>query len=171
MTSPAVYLRRAEASDLNAILSLERATEYAPHWSPAVYAEILAVPVGAATERCLFVAQNASQTDAALVGFAVGWVHPATDSVDRDGSERFAELESVAVADNARRRGIGRALCRAVFDWCRLQGANEIVLEVRAGSEDAVALYASLGFVQTGGRPRYYRDPDDDALLLRLRLQ
>jgi ribosomal protein S18 acetylase RimI-like enzyme len=46
----------------------------------------------------------------------------------------------------------------------------EIALEVRAASAGAIALYATLGFTQTGRRPRYYRDPEDDAVVMRLEL-
>ena len=84
---------------------------------------------------------------------------------------RIAELESVVVSASARRAGIGRALCRAVLDWSRSQGATELVLEVRASSSAAIALYAGLGFTLAARRPRYYRDPDDDALLMRMELQ
>jgi ribosomal-protein-alanine N-acetyltransferase len=57
-----------------------------------------------------------------------------------------------------------------VLDWCRSNRATEVVLEVRAGSAGAAALYAGLGFTQAGRRPRYYRDPDEDALIMRLPL-
>ena len=86
-------------------------------------------------------------------------------------SSRIAELESVVVSASARRSGIGRALCRAVLDWCRTNGASEVVLEVRASSAAAVALYASLGFTTTARRPCYYQDPADDALLMRMEMQ
>ncbi len=113
-----------------------------------------------AAHRCLFVAEK----DDSLAGFAVGVLHPATP-------ERIAELESVVVSANARRAGIGRALCRAVLDWSRSNGATEPVLEVRAPSSAAVALYTGLGFTLAARRPRYYRDPEDDALLMRMDLQ
>jgi len=149
-------LRPARGSDLDAVLALERVTENAPHWPLAAYQTILD---SQKPQRCLIVAES----NAALGGFAVGLVHP--------DPERVAELESVVVASSARRAGIGRALCGAVIDWCRVCGATEVILEVRAGSEAAIALYASLGFTQSGLRPRYYLDPDDDALLMRLKLQ
>ena len=85
--------------------------------------------------------------------------------------DRIAELESVVVSDSYRRAGIGRALCRAVLDWSRTQDATEVVLEVRAASSAAIALYAALGFTLAARRPRYYRDPNDDALLMRLQLE
>jgi ribosomal protein S18 acetylase RimI-like enzyme len=154
MTTPPIHLRLAVGSDLDAILDLERATDLAPHWPPAAYAGILETT---AIQRCLFVAEK----DDSLIGFAVGLLHPAE-------SNRVAELESVVVSANARRAGIGRALCRAVLDWSRSQGASEVILEVRANSTSAVALYTSLGFTLSARRPHYYHDPDDDALLLRL---
>jgi ribosomal-protein-alanine N-acetyltransferase len=43
-------------------------------------------------------------------------------------------------------------------------------LEVRAGSGGAIALYAGLGFVVAGRRAGYYREPEEDALLMRLDL-
>jgi ribosomal-protein-alanine N-acetyltransferase len=143
------------------------------------------------TQRFLIVAERNEQ----IAGFAVGLLQPGAPSIPRslrngwetvsetsgrnhvhmptDAStpQRIAELESVVVAANARRAGIGRALCRAVLDWSRSQGATELVLEVRAASSAAVALYAGLGFTLTARRPRYYRDPDDDALLMRMKLQ
>jgi ribosomal-protein-alanine N-acetyltransferase len=154
MNPPPVELRHAVASDLDAILALERGTDNAPHWPPSAYAAILD---STSQQRCLIVAQ----VDGALTGFAIGLL--------RRG-DHVAELESVVVAANARRAGIGRALCCAVLDWCRSEGATEVVLEVRAASAGAIALYASLGFTQTGRRPRYYHDPEDDALAMRLQL-
>jgi len=188
-----IRVRRAATADLEAILALEQVTDHAPHWASAAYRAILDEPVvepsDATIQRCLFVAEAVAQTDSVaqmneaawtserLLGFAVGLLHPAsgdpvgvaagpTDAASQ--TERVAELESVVVALDARRLGIGRTLCRAVLDWCRQQGATELVLEVRANSSDALALYASLGFVVAGRRPRYYRAPDDDALILRL---
>jgi ribosomal-protein-alanine N-acetyltransferase len=118
-------------------------------------------------QRCLFVAEK----DDSLSGFAVGLLHPATHDTAIPGArQRIAELESVVVSASARRTGIGRSLCCAVFDWSRSQCATEIVLEVRAASSAAVALYAGLGFTLAARRPRYYRDPNDDALLMRLQL-
>jgi ribosomal-protein-alanine N-acetyltransferase len=172
MSAAGVRLRGANIADVGAIVALERSIETAPHWAPAAYAAVVdskAEPQAgvqsvtaahpAAPKRCLFVAETLSRGE--IVGFAVGRMHPA---------EGVAELESVAVAKSVRREGIGRALCAAVLEWCRRNGAASVMLEVRSGSTGAVALYFGLGFAQAGRRPRYYRDPEDDALLLRLAL-
>ena len=42
-----------------------------------------------------------------------------------------------------------------------------LTLEVRASNEPARALYEKLGFVQVGLRKNYYRNPREDALILR----
>lgn len=167
MTPPQVQLRPAVPTDFVAIVALERATANAPHWSPATYAAIFdrAQPP-AAPRRCLFVAYRGDS----LAGFAVGLLPPAPSEPATAIPFYTAELESVVVAIAARRAGIGRALCLAVIEWARSRGAAEVVLEVRAASAAAIALYKGLGFIQTGRRPRYYRDPADDALVMRLAL-
>jgi ribosomal-protein-alanine N-acetyltransferase len=78
-----------------------------------------------------------------------------------------AELESVVVREEMRRQGLGSALCRAVMDWARQEGAAAIGLEVRAGSGGALRLYGGMGFVAVGRRPHYYHDPDEDAIVMR----
>jgi ribosomal-protein-alanine N-acetyltransferase len=155
-----VQLRPAVPTDFVPIVALERATEFAPHWPAATYAAILDTSA-AQPRRCIFAAMKGET----LVGFAVGLLHPSPGE-----AVQLAELESIAVDTNSRRLGIGRALCHAVLDWSRAHGATEIILEVRAASAGPIALYTALGFTQTGRRPRYYRDPEDDALAMRLPL-
>jgi ribosomal-protein-alanine N-acetyltransferase len=179
MTASAVRFRSGRPEDLAAIVALDRATELAPHWPVAAYATILGPACDdpacdgahAHAVRYLIVAERLGPggaiTDASLAGFAVGWMHPALPHGASAG--RVAELEDVVVAVGVRRTGIGRALCAAVLDWCRMQGATEVTLEVRAGNAGALALYERLGFQVTGRRPRYYRDPDDDAVAMVLR--
>jgi len=41
------------------------------------------------------------------------------------------------------------------------------MLEVRASNDPARLLYEKLGFQQAGRRPGYYRNPREDALILR----
>jgi ribosomal protein S18 acetylase RimI-like enzyme len=107
-----------------------------------------------AVKRCLLVADAAG-----VVGFAVGMV--AGD---------LGELESVAVEQAWQRRGVGEALCRAVLNWCRAEGAAEVGLEVRAASLGARQLYARVGFVEAGLRRGYYESPADNAVLMRLKV-
>jgi ribosomal-protein-alanine N-acetyltransferase len=155
MSSARLRVREGDAADVEAVIALERATERAPHWTRTAYAAVFDAE---GARRCLFVAEG----EGGVVGFAVGAVQ---------AGGRVGEIESVVVAERARRTGIGRRLCGAVVEWCRARGAGEIVLEVRAGSAGAIALYAELGFARVAMRPRYYREPEEDAVLMRMELR
>jgi ribosomal-protein-alanine N-acetyltransferase len=79
-------------------------------------------------------------------------------------------LESVAVEDAARRQGVGRMLCERVMEWAHEQCAATMELEVRAAREGALRMYRALGFVEQGRRAKYYRHPEDDAVLMSVAL-
>ena len=148
-------IRLATAGDLPAILAIERCISELPHWNEAEYCRYLSVDAG--VERCLLVAEDDEYGE--LAGFAAAAVH-------REAA--VAELESVAVLSGSRRGGLGRRLCGAAVEWCRVRDAAAVDLEVRAGSDDAIALYHSLGFAVVGRRKGYYANPADDAVLMSL---
>lgn len=81
-----------------------------------------------------------------------------------------SDMMNVAVHPDYRRRGIAEALVVALCDALREQGSVSLTLEVRASNEPAKALYQKLGFEQVGRRPNYYRNPKEDALILRKKL-
>ncbi len=161
MSASGFRVRVAGAEDLDMVVGMERANAEAPHWAEAEYAAIVTADNEAdgAVRRCLLVAEAKGR----VVGFAVG-------KVIGSGVGGVAELESVAVEVAARRSGVGQALCEAVAEWCRGHGAAALELEVRAGSKGAIALYGRLGFVVAGRRGWYYKEPDEDAVLMRLEL-
>ena len=78
-----------------------------------------------------------------------------------------ADMMNVAVDPAARRRGIALRLVQALVQALAAKQVRALTLEVRAGNEPAKALYEQLGFLQVGRRPNYYRNPKDDALILR----
>ena len=75
-----------------------------------------------------------------------------------------ADMMNIAVSDAHRRRGIARML---VEELIRQLEAYQLSLEVRASNAPAIALYENLGFQQVGLRKNYYRNPKEDALILR----
>jgi ribosomal-protein-alanine N-acetyltransferase len=77
-----------------------------------------------------------------------------------------AEIESVAVSSAARRKGIGRGICEELMRWAKMRGASKVLLEVRVSNHAARALYESLGFHEIAIRKGYYRDPDEDGLVM-----
>ena len=81
-----------------------------------------------------------------------------------------ADMMNVAVHPDHRRQGIGRDLVLALSDALREKGIKGLMLEVRMSNAPAIALYEKLGFAQVGLRPNYYRNPKEDALIMRKKL-
>jgi ribosomal-protein-alanine N-acetyltransferase len=79
-----------------------------------------------------------------------------------------AEILTLAVAPAARGRGLGRALLKAAIAQAEALGAAALFLEVGGDNPHALALYASLGFVQVGMRKGYYTGKDAQVLRLPL---
>jgi ribosomal-protein-alanine N-acetyltransferase len=79
-----------------------------------------------------------------------------------------AHLATIAVHPDLRGMGIGRALMQALLEQSAQDGAHSALLEVRAGNVAAQKLYESFGFTVVGRRPHYYRDNQEDALLMTL---
>ena len=78
-----------------------------------------------------------------------------------------SDMMNVAVSPNCRRQGIGEGLVNALCAALKERGNACLTLEVRAANDPAIALYEKLGFMQVGRRPNYYRNPKEDALILR----
>jgi len=78
-----------------------------------------------------------------------------------------ADMMNVAVIPTQRRSGIAQRLVEALITALQGQDVYSLTLEVRASNEPAKALYEKLGFSMIGRRPNYYRNPKEDALILR----
>ena len=81
-----------------------------------------------------------------------------------------AHVTNIAVMEQARRQGFARALLLGLMERALERGATRMTLEVRETIAPAIALYRSFGFVPVGLRPRYYHDPEENALLMTLLL-
>ena len=159
-----ISIRLAMVEDAADVLEIERACAEAPHWSEGVWAQVISrhtlygvLPSLHEPQRICFVAEYAE----VVVGFVVISILSAHGL-----GNAVAEMESLAVREDARRRGVGRSLCLQAVLWARTMGAVSMQLEVRAESVAALALYRSLGFVEQGRRKGYYTEPKDDAVLM-----
>ena len=157
-----ICVREGRLDDLDAVIALERATEFAPHWPRTAYVKAPQAQTDS-VRRYLVVAERLEKQGESVLGRLVGF---AVMAVVDDS----AELESVAVAVTERGAGIGMELGKAAVEWARGSGVIEVTLEVRSQSQAALPLYRRLGFVESARRPRYYADPEDDAVLMRLPL-
>ena len=73
------------------------------------------------------------------------------------------EILYVSTSKDFRRKGVGGALLEALE---RIESIETVYLEVRASNHAAIGLYRKAGFSQTGIRARYYREPEEDAVLM-----
>ena len=78
-----------------------------------------------------------------------------------------SDMMNVAVHPDYRRQGIAEKLCLALVEALKEKGNHCLTLEVRASNDPAKALYHKLGFEQVGLRKNYYRNPKEDACILR----
>lgn len=78
-----------------------------------------------------------------------------------------SDMMNIAVDAHYRRQGIAQALVEALVAQLKEKGNHSLTLEVRISNQPAIALYEKLGFEQVGKRPNYYRNPKEDALILR----
>ena len=78
-----------------------------------------------------------------------------------------SDMMNVAVHPDFRRQGIAEALVNTLVENLKKMGSRCLTLEVRASNAPAIALYGKLGFAEIGRRKNYYRNPREDALILR----
>lgn len=96
-------------------------------------------------------------------GFIVGRLVPAVDNeTDID-----AEIYNIAVHPLARKRGIGGQLFAEFLSICSKQNVRYIWLEVRESNANAIDFYKNRGFSPVSKRRSFYRDPVEDAILMR----
>lgn len=77
------------------------------------------------------------------------------------------DMMNIAIHPAYRRQGIAEELVEALVEALKEKGNHCLMLEVRQSNEPARKLYEKLGFSQVGLRPRYYRNPREDACILR----
>jgi ribosomal-protein-alanine N-acetyltransferase len=150
--SPAnLVIRAMTAEDADRVLEIAAESPQAPHWPRAVY--LAALEPESTPKRIALVAVANLRVE----GFAVvGIISPQ------------AELESIAVAAAARRRGLAGRLLTALMTELKQQKVAELLLEVRASNQPALEFYGGRGFESVGVRARYYSNPEEDAVLMKV---
>ena len=77
------------------------------------------------------------------------------------------DMMNIAVHPDYRKQGIATDLIQTLIDTLSKQGSHSLMLEVRQTNEPAKNLYQALGFETVGIRKNYYRNPRENALILR----
>lgn len=81
-----------------------------------------------------------------------------------------AEILDLAIAGLHRRKGNGNFLLSSFIELAAKSGVKNVFLEVRESNRAAIALYQAVGFAECGRRLSYYRNPDETAILMNLKL-
>jgi len=143
-------IRSFRESDIEAVTAILREAPEATNWTEESYRETLNWP-----SLVAFV----SEDDGGIAGFLIG--RRVTDE---------AEILNLAVVPTGRRRGKGSALLEAALEEFRTHGVSRVFLEVRESNETGMGFYEKHGFFKTGRRAGYYREPDEAAIVMEMKL-
>lgn len=149
-----LMMRAMVEGDLDRVMEIAASLATAPQWMRGAYES--AISGGNGPRRIALVAAHSG----AVIGFAIARL-----------VAQVAEIETIGIAEKAQGYGFGSSLLLAVLEELRLAGAEDVELEVRASNEWAIRLYERAGFGEVGRRRGYYREPAEDAVLLRLGLR
>lgn len=133
------------AEDIDAVADIEKQC-FAHPWTPDALQEELSNP----TARFYV---------CTLDGRAVGYI----------GANNIADevyMTNLAVLPTHQGMGIGELLLRTLLYVSEQEKAQFVTLEVRPSNLAAIHLYQKCGFLKRGERKRFYRDPEEDALIL-----
>lgn len=142
-----IRVRIAKSSDLDDIYELDVQT-FAMPWSK----EALSYDILENDNAFVIVAEYEGE----FAGYADIWT--VLDEAD---------LNSIAVRVDFRRKGIGDAIMIAMTEMLSASGVATISLEVRVSNMPAIKLYKKYGFNECGVRPGYYLDNGEDALIMK----
>jgi len=138
-----LMIRSASLNNVPALLALEQSAATAAHWTREQY-------LARVDSGIVLIAEEG-------VGKISGFVCARIIAGD-------CELENIVVDENFRRRGIGAALLRELLGNSERSG-SAVWLEVRESNKAARRLYEKQGFRESGRRRRYYKNPEEDAIL------
>jgi ribosomal-protein-alanine acetyltransferase len=155
-------VRAAVSTDLPALMALQKHAATAAHWSVEQYEALFRASsparIALVVEEKNQEAEN-QQCEAEVQGFVIA----------RAVGVEW-EIENIAIAGPARRRGLGTRLLGEFLDLAKARGGEAVFLEVRDSNHAARSLYEKWAFTESGRRKKYYKDPQEDAILYRLDL-
>jgi ribosomal-protein-alanine N-acetyltransferase len=148
-----ISFRPMRKDDLDSVMVIDRLSFSMP-WPESAYHHDLIIN----SDALLWVAEVISpDTGSKVVGMIDVWL-----ILDQ------AHIATLAVHPDYRGKGIAADLLIKVLVEAVNRGARRAMLEVRASNQIAQSLYKDYGFEIVNRRRRYYRDNDEDALLMNL---
>jgi ribosomal-protein-alanine N-acetyltransferase len=150
--APKLVMRRMTMEDLPAVMEIDRLSFPTPWSERSFHYELNDNPAA-----CLRVAEDRGKAPG-IVGFVGFWM-----LVDE------AHISTLAVHPDLRGKGIGGVLLRDAIEQAIGSHASLVTLEVRQSNQTAIGLYRNHGFEIVGRRVRYYKDNQEDAILMTLK--
>jgi [ribosomal protein S18]-alanine N-acetyltransferase len=144
-------IRAMVEGDLDRVMAIAASLATAPQWNRSAYEA--AIASGDGPRRIALVAERSGEVIGFVVARVVGPV---------------ADIETIAIVAKEQGFGFGSSLMLAVLGELRLDGVEDAELEVRASNGAALGMYERAGFREVGRRRGYYREPIEDAVLLRM---
>ena len=143
-----MIVRRMTLDDLTAVIALDKLSFTLPWPERSFRFELTDNPAS----RCWVV-----DLDGRIVGMIVAWL-----LVDE------AHIATIATHPDHRRQGVARKLLTHALRYMSKEGAVNSFLEVRESNVSAQEMYRQFGYEAVGRRKRYYKDTDEDAILMNL---
>lgn len=143
-----LIIRKMTIDDVPTVIELDRISFSLPWPERSFRFELTDNPAS----RCWV-----AEIDRKIVGMIVVWL-----LVDE------AHVATLATHPDFRRRGIAKRLLSHALQHLIDEGAESSFLEVRESNLPAQEMYRKFGYEESGRRPRYYKDNDEDAILMRL---
>ena len=143
-----MIIRKMMLDDIEQVIAIDRVSFSLPWPERSFRFELTDNPAS----RCWV-----GEVDGRLVGIIVAWL--IVDEV---------HVATIATHPEFRRQGIAKRLLSHALRELRNEGAQSSFLEVRTSNYAAQEMYRKFGYEKSGIRPRYYRDNDEDALLMTL---
>lgn len=141
-------IRKMTLEDVPSVIDLDQKSFSLPWPERSFRFELTANPAS----RCWV-----ADLEGKIVGMIVVWL-----IVDE------AHVATLAIHPDLRRRGIGTKLLSHALRQMIDEGARSSFLEVRESNFSAQEMYRKFGYEASGRRPRYYKDNDEDAILMNL---
>jgi ribosomal-protein-alanine N-acetyltransferase len=143
-----ITIRKMSMDDVAAVVDLDRKSFSLPWPERSFRFELTENPAS----RCWV-----AELDGKVVGTIVVWL-----------IVEEAHVATLATHPDYRRQGIGRRLLAHALRHLAQDGAHSSFLEVRESNVAAQEMYRKFGYEVSGRRRRYYRDNDEDAILMNL---
>jgi len=141
-------IRKMRLEDIEQVIAIDRVSFSLPWPERSFRFELTDNPAS----RCWV-----AEMDGKLVGMIVVWL--IVDEV---------HVATIATHPDFRRQGIAKRLLSHALRQLSNEGAQSSFLEVRASNLAAQEMYRKFGYGESGIRRRYYKDYDEDAILMTL---